>query len=69
MTPAAVCLEALDARALAELGAGRGGVLGEEGVESAALRHADQRRVVAPRERAAVAEAQLEAVDVTLDDG
>ena len=69
MTPLPSASQVLDARALAELGPGRGGMLGEEGVQPAALRHADQRRVVASRERAAVAEAQLEAVDVPLDHG
>ena len=65
----AVCLEAVDASALAELGTGRGGVLGEEGIQTTALRHADERRVVAPRECRPVSETKLEAVDVTLDDG
>ena len=46
-----VDLDGLDASALAELGTGGRGVLGEERVESPALRHADQRLVVRPRER------------------
>ena len=68
VTPSPSTSIALDARALAELGARRGGLLGEEGVQAPALRHPDQRLVVAPRERRPVAEPQLEAVDVTLDD-
>ena len=46
----------------------RAACCGEERVESPSLRHPDQRLVVAPRERRPVAEPQLEAVDVPLDD-
>ena len=58
----------LDPRAVPELRARFGRLLGEERVEAAALRHPDQRLRVAAREARAVAQPQLEAVDVVLDD-
>ncbi len=62
-------LEHLDSRAVPQLRARLGGLLCEVRVQAAALRHADQRLAVAAGEARPVAEPELEAVDVSLDDG
>ncbi len=58
-----------DAAAETHVGAGLGRVLREVCVETAPLRHQDQRLPVAARELAAVAQAQAEPVDDVLHDG
>ena len=58
-----------DGHALSQLGTCLGSLGREERVQPPPLRHPDQRLVVTPREARPVPEAQLEPVDVALDDG
>jgi hypothetical protein len=62
-----VGLERRRSHAVAEVGAGHGGLLRQVRIQPPPLRHQDQRLLAAPLEAATVAEAELEAPDRVLD--